>query len=115
MGKIGIITIHNPPNYGAMLQAHGLSRKITELGYDVEIIDFRRSAAESYYRFKWSFPPRVNQWLWLRACRKFVDTYQKRSSTTYRSVHEFSADANQYDALICGSDQIWYTGPVQYY
>lgn len=98
-----------------MLQAHGLSSKLTELGYDVEIIDFRQPATENYYRFKWSFPPRINQWFWLRSCRKFVETVHKLSPKTYRSVQEFSIDANQYDALICGSDQIWYTGPVQYY
>jgi hypothetical protein len=113
--KVGIITLHNPPNYGAMLQAHGLCNTLLKLGHDAEIIDFKQPEVESYYRFKWSIPPRLNQWVRLRRARKFVYSRQVLSEKSYSSADEFAKDANQYDALICGSDQIWYTGPVHYY
>lgn len=113
--KTGIITLHNPPNYGAMLQAHGLSSCIYGLGHDVEIVDFHQPQVEEYYKFKLSFPPRFNHWLRLKRSRDFVSKRQRLSSSFYRSVDEFQQRANDYEALICGSDQIWYTGPVHYY
>lgn len=33
--KIGIITIFNVPNYGAMLQCYALSKYLRDLGHDV--------------------------------------------------------------------------------
>lgn len=40
--KIGIITIHNSPNYGASLQSFALYKYLEQCGYDVEIIDLHR-------------------------------------------------------------------------
>lgn len=38
--KIGILTFHFPDNYGAVLQSYSLYRKISSMGYDVELIDY---------------------------------------------------------------------------
>ena len=38
--KVGIITLHRVVNYGSVLQAYALQKKINDLGYDVEIIDY---------------------------------------------------------------------------
>ena len=40
MMKIGIITIWQANNYGAELQAYALARKLCDLGYECENIDF---------------------------------------------------------------------------
>lgn len=48
MKKIGIITIHKSPNYGATLQAYALWSYLNNLGYDVEIIDLYRSFFNGY-------------------------------------------------------------------
>ena len=45
MKKVGIITIHNSPNYGACLQSYALYRYIQQQGNDVEIIDLHRPFA----------------------------------------------------------------------
>ncbi len=113
--KVGIITIHNPPNYGAMLQAYALSTRLAELGHDAEIVDYEQPDLHEYFQFKWSFPPRINNWLRLKRCRRFVDHVQRKSAKSYPSQDSFHRDADKYDALITGSDQVWFTGPVQYY
>ncbi len=41
MKRIGILTFHNVINYGAVLQAYALQRKINDMGFDAEIIDYR--------------------------------------------------------------------------
>lgn len=48
MKKVGIITIHNSPNYGACLQSFALYEYIRLLGYDVEIIDLHRPYHSDY-------------------------------------------------------------------
>lgn len=113
--KIGIITIHNPPNYGAMLQAYSLCNYIKSIGLNVEIIDYRQPTLSKYFRFKWSFPPHIMNWLRIKRCAAFVDKQQTKSTTKYNAPEEFYPDANKYDALITGSDQVWFTGPVQYF
>lgn len=55
MKKIGIITIHKSPNYGASLQAFALWKYINDLGMDAEIIDLYRPFFKGYIpsnRFK---------------------------------------------------------------
>ena len=49
MKKIGIITIHNSPNYGASLQAFALYEYIRQQGAKVEIIDLYRPNAHADY------------------------------------------------------------------
>ena len=113
--KVGIFTIFAVPNYGAMLQAHGLSSHLRSEGWDAEVIDYRQPALESYFRFKWKFPPAVNHWRRLRNCDRFVAKTVPRGSVTARSFDDFERHAGQYDAFITGSDQVWFTGPVQFY
>ena len=40
MKKVGIITFHNVPNYGAFLQAYALQTKLSNLDYDNVIINY---------------------------------------------------------------------------
>lgn len=39
--KYGILTYHNIPNIGAVLQAYALCIKLREFGVDCEIIDYQ--------------------------------------------------------------------------
>ena len=39
--RIGIITMHKVLNCGSALQAYALQRKLREMGYDSEIIDYK--------------------------------------------------------------------------
>lgn len=113
--KVGVLTIFSVPNYGAMLQAYALSSYLRSEGVDAEVINYRQPELESYFRFKWSFPPAVNHWRRLRNCRRFVENAIPTGSAIVRSLEEFQPLVPQYDAFITGSDQVWFTGPVQYY
>lgn len=48
--KIGIITFHRAINYGAVLQAYALKRKIDELGGSASIIDYINQKDENGYK-----------------------------------------------------------------
>ena len=39
--KIGILTFHSAYNFGAVLQCYALFSTLTELGHNVEVIDYR--------------------------------------------------------------------------
>lgn len=118
--RIGILTFHRALNYGAVLQAYVLSSYLRDLGYDAEIIDFvPKGHMEKTERF---------------VSVKGINTL-KYNLTTMRHIryldrrdHDFHAFSSQYlhlsrereitaeelervvsgfDAIICGSDQIW--------
>ena len=40
MRKLSIITLHRAENYGSVLQAYALQKKIEELEHDAEILDY---------------------------------------------------------------------------
>ena len=112
--KVGIFTIFAVPNYGAMLQAHGLSSHLKSEGVDAEVINYRQPALEKYFRFQWKFPPAVNHWMRLWNSTRFVENTIPKSPEIVRSQEEFQRHVSGYDAFITGSDQVWFTGPVQY-
>jgi hypothetical protein len=114
--KIGIITIHHVSNYGAMLQAYGLSRYLRDQGHDAEVVDYRPPEAVNYFRPRLaSVPPPVNKWVRWKRCMRFVDRHLPLSSKQYTTVESFAPDATRYQYLITGSDQVWFTGPYQFY
>ena len=39
--KVGILTFHNIPNYGAALQAVALCNAVSKLGLECEIINYK--------------------------------------------------------------------------
>ena len=47
--KIGILTFHRAENFGATLQAYALQTYLSQLGNDVEIIDYRCTSIERNY------------------------------------------------------------------
>lgn len=119
--RIGILTFHRAENFGATLQAYALQHYVSQLGYDVRIIDYRCPAIEMAYDI---FNPRIlfsrknvaislNIYLnrfknikdRIRKKRNFesfwVSHYQKTSPTT-----KICEDMG-FDAYIVGSDQVW--------
>ena len=113
--KVGIVTVHSVPNYGAVLQAYALAHHLRSTGITAETIDYRQPDLAAMYRLKWRIPPPVNQWLRIRRSDAFVHTQLPLGPVTYRSPEAFRSAVPDYDAFITGSDQVWFTGPVQYY
>ncbi len=110
--RIGIITMHKVLNCGSALQAYALQRKLCEMGYESEIIDYkyndksgRKSLKAKIIAFArevlFGFPER-------RMKRKFKAFYRHNLSLTKSYDREsIVKDPPLFDLYIAGSDQIW--------
>lgn len=125
MKKIGVITIHNSPNYGACLQSFALYRYIEQLGYECELIDlhrphekdfrsskkyiaYREGARLKIKRIIKKILRRENKYYSPEAKAKFDSFNQQiRLSRPYYSIDDLYANPPQYDVYITGSDQLW--------
>ena len=137
MKRIGILTIHNSPNYGACLQAYALYTYLSQQpGVACEMIDLHRPHEKGYIpstRFK---PYRqVQPTMWERikgrlrkmlgkggshdlysveAKPKFEDFNKNiKLSRPYWGIEELYACPPDYDIYVTGSDQVW--NPTQPY
>ena len=108
MAKVSILTFHYANNYGAVLQAYGLSKAIQKMGYDVEVIDYRPLAARLCYDGHWPRRPirflntAVFRWNFHRFRQNYLPLSRK-----YLSIAELKKSPPETDCLVCGSDQIW--------
>lgn len=112
MMNVGIITIHNVSNYGAVLQAYAL-KELIKTKYDVSIIDYdNRHVSKSldYVRFGASVHsclgtvkdicriiPRI------RVIPKFKNFINEQMDIVPYNTDQVGS----FDVLISGSDQIW--------
>lgn len=139
--RVGILTFHQAHNYGAMLQAWALTHYINTMGYQAEIINYHSAEVSRLYRFiPWQLRPPVKRILkeyplktaikiclkelWrlhpvIRVWWKRRDSF-KRFMNRYLHCHGKGLSLRQlndlpYDAVICGSDQIWVTQDPAYY
>ena len=129
--KIGIITILNVNNYGAELQCFALYRKLQNMGYDAEVINylFGINPNHKFNGEKRTVPISLKQILKVKLLpvvqnlfclfytknkkirnQRFDDfhaTYNHLTGTVYPSVKSlYDADFN-YDVICIGSDQVW--------
>ena len=137
MKKIGIITVHNSPSYGASLQSFALWKYLDGLsGCECEIIDLYRPYQKEYaksdvfvsyndkttkseYQFKRSIINIIKRILHyhidvklnssdLRRLERFNEFNKVISlSKPYFGPDELYNDPPLYDVYISGSDQIW--------
>ena len=112
--RIGVLTIFGVPNYGAILQSYALSRYLLDKGFETHVVNYRPPAIKQLYAFKLSFPPNFWHWLRLRRCARFVEGCLPLDGRE-KSLAELTSKISSFDTLIAGSDQVWFTGPVQYY
>lgn len=136
MKKIGIITIHKSPNYGAILQSYALWKYIHNMGYDVEIIDLLRPTHEGYKKSKYFKECRPSKRAFFAKIKSTIRTFlgkarnayplselsknkfdqfnsKIRLSRTYVSIDDLYKNPPIYDLYITGSDQVW--NPTQSY
>lgn len=115
--KIGLITFHDTTNFGSLLQTYGLYKKVQELGYEIDVVDYqcksivKREVPQPFRLFQ---SPRgiikdiliesVNRRKY-KALSKFLHENMTLSAVCDRfSVKKMSA---QYDKFIIGSDIVW--------
>lgn len=135
MKKVGIITIVNANNYGAELQAFALQKKIEQLGYDSEIINYMYYKNWRFHDSQLSQPfipmngkQKLIYWLKYRLLNFLIDkifptfnpaiknrnekfakfhTINTRFSKEFISIDSLYTTPPQYDIYIVGSDQVW--------
>ncbi|MDR0301421.1 MAG: polysaccharide pyruvyl transferase family protein [Treponema sp.] len=107
--KIGIITVHCANNYGALLQAFALYKKISELfaPNEVFILDYRPKTITHIYNiinFKsiFTFINSIIQ-LPMSLRRKIMFDFFRKRNIKFISIDE----VHTLDYIVCGSDQIW--------
>lgn len=109
--KIGILTFHWATNYGAILQSYALQRTLTDMGHDVEIINYKPKNYDlgfgSFFHNKRIrvFTKHLKECIKERALSKFREANLRVSRRLY-TVKEVEAIANNYDIIISGSDQV---------
>ena len=120
MKKIGILTYHTGYNYGASLQAYALMTTINKIVGNCEIINFETenflSSREMFSRNPKSLKEiikvltRLPYKKVLIKRQKLFDAFTENyliKSKLYRTEAEVIKNAENYDMIVCGSDQIW--------
>lgn len=119
MKKIGILTFHRADNYGAVLQAYALCKKLNELNMPAEIIDYHASSIENAYsivnftgkNFISKMKSGIKSFLIIHntvAKRKHFQSFRDQHfdlSRQYTDSDIYQAD-EMYSAIITGSDQV---------
>lgn len=115
MKKIGILTFHRALNYGAVLQAYALEKKIKDLDKEscVELIDYRCRKIENSRNIKSKLKPfslkntiKSGALIWkVKKFNNFLNV-MKISKEKYYENNMRNID-NEYDKVIVGSDQVW--------
>lgn len=128
--KVAILTRLAGYNMGTTLQAFAISKLVDQVGYPNVIINYDEYAGH----WKWKVKPAINLMLlrFFEICPKISNFFfQKKFSALVRSYEQMNSfykfekdyipltkrryssmkalakDFNNYDACICGSDQIW--------
>jgi hypothetical protein len=120
MMKTGLLTFHSAHHYGAQLQAYALMKAIMNTGADCEIINYVRiDTVEGKRLFKKGFSARtllsnahtiLNYSLLKKRHDRFegfISNEMRLSEKFYGTYEALLKDKPEYDAYVCGSDQIW--------
>ena len=127
MKRIGIVTFFSNCNYGSVLQAYALSNYLKQKGYNTEIIDYLTS--KNHFNVNMRMRTIINRMSVLLKHPKILKETLKGKKKSIKSVKMLSCEtvlmykgfiekylkpfqgkyhhSNDFDAFICGSDQIW--------
>ena len=120
--KVNIITFHNTMNFGASIQCAALSRYLSSLGHNVEVINYlpdyvmNKKSVLKEFKKAHSLRGIVKGFAYLSKSgtikskdRKYNDFLENNILLTkpYHSYDDILADVPDADLYICGSDQIW--------
>ena len=115
--KIGVLTFHRTSNFGSSLQAYGLYKKIRDLGYSCEIIDYRCPAIEKRENLKPELrlsDPKgiVRQCLYGPAIKRKAQKLEQFGKEKMMLSKPYEPDnigeaEPDYSKIIVGSDIVW--------
>ena len=119
--KIGILTLHDSPNYGAVLQAYAMRAWLTGLGHEAFVIDRRRDIGNAPLRT----PPPERESVRLfgffkadarngareyaRRCERTLAFERDRIGMSPYHFHDWKDAPRELglDLILVGSDQVW--------
>lgn len=119
--KIGILTFHSVPNFGAALQAFALKTHLESLHHTAHVIDFKCAGNNDNFRpeilkkhFSLSKNPlkRAGKSLLFqlyiqKSYQKKCDRFAAFSQKHFDLLPYINDRFDGFDAIFCGSDQIW--------
>lgn len=119
--KVGILTFHRAYNYGAILQAYALQKKLREMDIQSEVIDYlskEKRAQNKLFAYNKKFGLKGNLSKLVKDCYRkkknaafdqFMAEEMCISPKNYATFEELVQMDQQepYDAYIVGSDQVW--------
>lgn len=115
--KIGQLTFHASHNYGSVLQAYALSKKLQLLGHETEFINLRPKAQKNTYKiirdtdkglhrmFRYLIYPTLKKRF--NNYERFINKVLPISTKEYQTTEELRQENFDYDIYLCGGDQIW--------
>lgn len=114
--KIGIISIQNSCNYGAVLQTFAAQESYAKHG-QVEIINYQNTHTDkTTKKLRFGKTPRdilrfgkdfLRLLPKIRSLKKFESFFNTHYKLSGAPTQDLSAMKNSYDFYVCGSDQIW--------
>ena len=125
MKTIGIITYHHYYNYGTMLQALALQKKVEQLGYQAELIDFKQDNSLSRCEMLKLRMRRMPVYIKERKkyqvlaesrgkikdkndlFENFYEEYLHVGKKKYTTTQQLIENPPVYDGYVVGSDQTW--------
>ena len=107
MKTVGILTFHHVDNYGAVLQAYALRKKINSLGdYKAEIINYIPDKFQ--YVIYMETEESIGK---LREKRLLFERFLREHCGITKPMLSV-VEGNEYDTYCVGSDQVWYVQPT---
>lgn len=116
MTRVGIMTFLHNDNYGSILQAWALQQTLTELGFDAVHIDYAPSKQEKLRNLLLSgnSPKLILEGVRKKSATSKMhggfDGFRQANIVTTAPCRDHAAlkqAADDFDVLLCGSDQIW--------
>jgi hypothetical protein len=107
--RVGILTFHNTPNYGATLQCFALSTYLRSLGASVEVVNYQPTHALVQYA-KSLFGGKRRSWRNVRRVTRFAEfvrRHLKLSGGPMFSRRALRRVASRFDLVFTGSDEVW--------
>ena len=116
--KVGILTFPNSVSYGACLQMVALQNTVRRMGHEVEIINYynpymkaEKHTDKGRHPLKRALQRRIRRLLHWRLYARF-GRFEKQQVVRYpdgafTDKTRLPMIGRRYDAVICGSDQVW--------
>lgn len=116
--KVGILTFHRAINYGAVLQAWALQKKVKSMGCECDVLDYNSEQMKQYTAVINMFekPKTLKSYLSAIVKAPFIILRKARFSNFVKKYLELTEKLNkdsikkceaEYDGVIVGSDQVW--------